>query len=110
MKHICLFIAALLLAACAQLGVPAADTFNKKALAAHQTVTAVAQSATTLRTAGKLSDADKANIVASLTAAEQAIDLATALSKTDATAGSTKLDSAVIALTALQSYLLARSK
>jgi hypothetical protein len=100
----------MILMGCAQLGVPAADSFNKKALAAHQTVTAIAQTATTLRQAGKLSDADRDNIVATLKGAEAGIDLATLAAKTNADAGATKLDASIAVLTALQTYLLTKGK
>lgn len=110
MKRLFLILATALLTACAQLGVPAADTFNKKAVAAHNTVTAVAKAATTLRAAGKLSDADRDNVVATLRSAETGIDLATMVAKTDAPAGMTKLDTSIAVLTALQTYLLTKEK
>lgn len=110
MKRLNYYLAAFVLmfaaAGCAQL--PAADTFNKKAIAAHNTVAAIAKTATTLRQAGKLSDADRDNIVATLKSAEAGIDLATLAAKTDSTAGMTKLDTSIAVLTALQTYLLTK--
>jgi len=99
-----------LLIACAQIGIPAADTFNKKAIAAHSMVAGIAKSASMLRAAGKLSDADRDNVVASLKAAESAIDLATTTHKTDAAGGMTKLDASVAILGALNAYLLTKEK
>lgn len=105
-----IILLAFTIAACAQLGVPAADTFNKKAVAAHNTVSGIAKAATTLRAAGKLSDADRDNIVATLRSAETGIDLATMVAKTDAPAGMTKLDTSIAVLAALQTYLLTKEK
>jgi hypothetical protein len=105
-----LVLAMALFAACSTLGVSSPDTFNKKALAAHGTVTAIANSALTLRAAGKLSDADRDNVVSTLRAAESGIDLATLTAKTDTAAGSTKLDASIAVLSALQAYLLAKEK
>lgn len=100
-----LAVALSILGACAQLGVQAPATFNQKAVAAHQTVEGVAKLSLTLYQAGKLSEADRTNIVATLRSAEQGIDLATLASKTNAQAGMTKLDASIAVLTALQTYL-----
>ena len=93
------------LAGCAQLGVQAPQTFNQKAVAAHGTVEGIAKTALTLHQAGKLSESDRTNIVATLRSAEQGIDLATIVSKTDPAGGLTKLDASIAVLTALQAYL-----
>lgn len=95
----------LVVQACASLGVSAPATFNQKAVAAHSTVEGVAKTATGLRLAGKLSDQDRDNVVASLRAAEQAIDIATLTAKADPAGGTAKLDAAIAALTALSTYL-----
>lgn len=101
------FIAALLLvlAACAQLGVPAADTFNKRLLAGYQTVEAIATSAGSLRAAGKLSDADRDNVVATSRTAIAGLDLARQVHQTNPQAGDDKLSATITVLTALQAYL-----
>lgn len=93
------------IAGCAQLGVQSPETFNQKAVAAHSTVEGIAKTALALRQAGKLSDADRTNIVATLRSAEQGIELATIVSKTDPAGGLTKLDASIAVLTALQAYL-----
>ena len=108
MKRLNLYFAlvlAFVLTACASLGVQAPATFNQKALAAHATVTAIANSAATLRTAGKLSDADRDNVVSTLRSAEAGIDMAVLTYKTNAQAGSDKLTATITVLTALQTYL-----
>lgn len=90
---------------CAQLGVSAPATFKQKEVAAHATVEGIAKTALTLRMAGKLSDADRDNVVATLKSAEAGIDLAVMAAKTDPVAGATKLDTSIAVLTALQTYL-----
>jgi len=96
---------AMAITACSSLGVSAPQTFNQKALAAHSTVTAIANSASALRAAGKLSDGDRDNIVATLRSAEAGIDMATLTAKTNPAAGADKLSASIAVLTALQTYL-----
>ena len=108
MKRINLYLAlvlAVVLAACASLGVQAPATFNQKVLAAHATVTAIANSAGTLRATGKLSDADRDNVVSTLRSAEAGIDLAVTTYKANPPAGGDKLTATITVLTALQAYL-----
>jgi hypothetical protein len=105
LRAIVLALLAVLFAACTTLGIQAPQTFNQRAVAAHNTVTAIATSALTLRTAGKLSDADRDNVVQTLRTAEAGIDLATLTAKTDPTAGADKLSASIAVLTALQTYL-----
>lgn len=99
---------ALVLSACTQIGLSPPETFNQKALAATKVSQAIASTAISLRAAGKLSDADRDNIVATLRTAEQGIDLASISFKTDPAAGMTKLDASIAVLTALQAYLAAK--
>lgn len=98
-------IVAALVIACAQLGVQTPTTFNQKAIAGHAAVEGIAKTALTLYQAGKLSDADRSNVVATLRSAESGIDLATQVAKTDPTGAGTKLDASIAVLTALQTYL-----
>lgn len=63
---------------CASVGMPVADTFNKKMVVGYDTITWVAESAESLRTAGKLSDQDRDNIVNINAEAIAALDLAVA--------------------------------
>lgn len=108
MKRLNLYFAlvlAFVLAACTGLGVQSPATFNQKVLAAHSTVTAIANSASTLRAAGKLSDADRDNVVSTLRSAEAGIDLAVLTHKTNPQAGGDKLTATITVLTALQAYL-----
>lgn len=94
-----------LLISCAQMGVPAADTFNKRLMAGYQTVEAIAWSAGSLRSAGKLSDADRDNVVATSRTAIAALDLARQVHATNPQAGDDKLSATITVLGALQAYL-----
>lgn len=96
---------ALLFLGCAQLGVTAPATFNQKEAAAHVTIEGIAKTALSLHQAGKLSEADRSNIVATLRSAESGIDVAKLVAKTDPAGGLTKLDASIAVLTALQAYL-----
>ena len=93
------------LVACAAMGVPTADTFNKKLLGGYATVETVAKTASVLRTAGKLSDVDLNNVVATNRQAIAGLDIAAATAKTDLGAANTKLQATLVILTALESYL-----
>ena len=119
MFKILLTLAAALLTGCAVLpdapltsaaGVsrPAARDFNAGYLAAQKTITAIANGASTLRAAGRLSDADRDNVVKVLTDAESGLQLAKTLHTADPVAGMSKLDASVAILTALQNYLLTK--
>lgn len=105
-----LFACALILAACAQLGVPSPDTFNKRALAGYQTVETIATTAGSLRSAGKLSDADRDNVVATSRTAIAALDLARQVHATNPQAGEDKLSATITVLAALSAYLAAKEK
>ena len=100
-----MFVCALVLCACAQLGVPAADTFNKRLLAGYHTVDAVANTASALRAAGKLSDADRDNVVNTGRTAVAGLDVARMLHATNPQAGEDRLTATIAVLTALQTYL-----
>lgn len=93
------------IAGCAQLGVQAPKTFNEKALAAYGTVEGIGKQAFTLRQAGKLSDADRDNVVDTLRSSLQGIELAGIISKTDPASGLTKLETSIAVMSALQAYL-----
>ena len=94
-----------LLSACSSMGALPADTFNKKLLAGYSTVEVLAKSAATLRAAGRLSDADRDNVVDTLRNATAGLDLAAQVGNADPAAGMTKLNATLSVLTALQAYL-----
>lgn len=110
MKKLLIGVILVMLVGCSTLGIPSADTFNKKWLAAQQTDTTVLQTDLTLLQAGTISKADAANVEAQADNIKAGLDIARTLYATDQTAGSTKLDSVVIALQALQTYLNAKGK
>ena len=90
---------------CAALGVPAADTFNKKLIAGYSTLTVAANSAATLRLAGKLSDARRDETVKSLRAAQTELDAIGALGGADLAAADKRLTVILAVLTGLQTAL-----
>jgi hypothetical protein len=102
-----MFLASLvmMLAACQSLGIPAADTFNKKVYTGYATVVTVANTATTLLNAGKLSNADAQNVLEQATNAKTALDIAKSVHETTPDLGDAKLVAALQILTALQQYV-----
>ena len=107
--HLLLALAlAALLAACAALGIPDTDTFNKRVAAGYTTVEASADGATALLAAGKIDDKERRYVVSLLNAAIDGLDAASALGKTDLQAGQARLNAALVALTSLQVFLTAK--
>lgn len=86
------------------------ETFNDKALVAHRTVEALANTAAILYQSGKLSDQDRSNTVATLNDAETALDIAASLNATSPALGQEKLQATLTILTALQTYLNGAAK
>lgn len=113
MKRI-LMILALALAGCAQVGLQA-DTFSEKIAAGYATVQTLAEAASFAYDAKKITEADKANVVATARAGVQGLDLAqsiyagacpkTAPQPCAAPAADVKLQATLAVLTALQAYL-----
>lgn len=93
---------------CAALGVPAADTFNKKAAGAVQTVNAASQLSLTLLQARKITPDESDSYIARAEQAQHAIDLTRQLHATDPTGANDRLAQIIVGLTLLQSELEAR--
>ncbi len=93
------------LVACAQVGLPNADTFNQKLAVAYSAVTQVRTTATTLLQAKKISADDAQNVNNQADHARAGLDIARAVSKTDLTAADAKLTAVHTVLTALSAYL-----
>lgn len=105
------FWAALLvvLAACSTINLNAPKSFNAGLQDGYTTVTAIAQTAATLKAAGKITDADVTNIVTVLEQMKSGLDIARQIHATDPQAGSDRLAAVITSLTALQVYLASRS-
>lgn len=101
---LCMLLASALIA-CASLGVPTPDTFNKKLAVGISTVTELRSTATTLLVAGKITATDAQNIQTQADNAAAGITIARSLSGADLTAADAKLTASVTILTALQAYL-----
>jgi hypothetical protein len=86
------------------------QTFNERLAAGYKTVETVADTAITLRTAGKITQADARNVAATNDTALAALDVTKGLSKTDLTAADAKLAATLAILTQLQAYLAAKGK
>ena len=109
-KYIAILMFSMLsfLPACAQLGVPTADTFNQKLAVAIGSVTAVRETATTLLKAQKITADDAQNVQDGANNARTGIEVARTLSKANMTAADNKLTAVSTALQALNAYLAAR--
>ena len=95
----------LLLAACAALGVPKADTFNKQVIVANSIVESVATTAASLYVAGKITDEERASVYQQGTEARAGIELVRQLHATDPLKAENRLNTIIVALTALQGRL-----
>lgn len=98
----------LLLSACTALGIAPADTFNKKELAAINTVDAVVQSTSTLLAAGQITSADAQQVHDQAVNLKAGLEIADQIHSSNPAAGDDKLAATIAGLTALQSYLAGR--
>jgi len=98
-------LAVVCLTACASLGVPPADTFNKKLAAGYATVQTVAESASTLWKAGKLTGPQAQHVHDVNAEALAALDVASSMSKTDMTGANNRLTATITVLAGLQAFL-----
>jgi hypothetical protein len=101
---------AMLLSACTALGIQAPETFNQRLAVGYVTVEGVAKQAQALRASGKLSDADRANVVSTNASAIAALDLAKQMHATNPQAGTEKLTAAITVLNALSAYLATKGQ
>jgi hypothetical protein len=100
----------MILASCATLGLPQADTFNKRLAAGYTTVTGVRNTADTLLTSNKITADDAQNVQAQADNGRTGLDLARQIHATNPPAGDAKLDAVVTGLSALEAYLRTRGK
>lgn len=103
-------VAAMLLAGCAQLGVPTPQTTAERIAVTLTAITAVRDSATTLLQAKKITPDDAQNIQAQADNVRAAAVIARSLLTTDPAAADVKLQQTRAVLLALQQYLLAKGK
>lgn len=94
-----------LLTACAALGVPKADTFNKQVVVANGLVESAAETAGALYAAGKISTEEKDEVYRQGTEARAGIELLRKLHATDPLAAENRINTLIVALTALQARL-----
>jgi hypothetical protein len=94
-----------LLQACASLGTPPIDTFNKRVAVAYTSIQTVAESALALQRAGKLSPADVDKIRFGLHESMDEVRAAEALVGTDVGAAQTQLQAAIRIFTGLQVFV-----
>lgn len=97
-----------MIAACASLGVPQADTFNKKAAAAVVSVNTASQSVLTLLQAHKISPDEADAYTARLDDAQKGIDLTRTIYKTNPADAENRLASIITALNLLLTELETR--
>lgn len=103
-------IASSLMSGCAMLGLSSPETFNQKVIVAYSTVTGINNTATNLLNLRVITADDGENVLKATDAAKAGIDVARVIQRTDSTAADAKLNSIRVALTALQTYLISRSK
>lgn len=100
-----LFPLLFLLTACSALGVPKADTFNKQVVVANGLVESAAKTAATLYSTGKISTEEKDEVFRQGTELRAAIELTRTLHATDPLAAENRINTIIVALTALQNRL-----
>jgi hypothetical protein len=98
----------IMLSACAALGVPKADTFNKQVIVANGMVESAATTAASLHAAGKISEDAKTDVYSKGTQARASIEIIRQLHATDPLAAENRLNTIIVALTALQAQLEAK--
>jgi 5,10-methylene-tetrahydrofolate dehydrogenase/methenyl tetrahydrofolate cyclohydrolase len=102
------YLVFLLLAGCAALGVPAADTFNKKAAAAVSSVNTGSQTVLTLLQAHKITPDESDKYIAALAETQNGIDFTRQLYKTKPQEAEDRLAATIAALNLLLAELEAR--
>jgi hypothetical protein len=93
---------------CAQLGVTAPQSFNEKAYAAALSIDSIQKNADALLKAGKISATDAENVLKATDVATEGIKVARSYASTAPTTANSRLDAAVMGLTALTTYLNAQ--
>ena len=109
MKKLLLVFSLTFLPACAQLGIPPAETFNQRIAVAYSTVTAVRDTATTLLKGKRITVQDAENVQQQADNARSGLDIARTMFADGKTIpADDKLQSVSVALRALQTYLASK--
>jgi hypothetical protein len=97
-----------LIVACAQVGIPPADTFSKKLAVTIEAVTQVEQTTTQLLQAGKIDVSDASNVLDQAERIVIGLNIARAMSVHDPAGADARLTAAHTGLIALQGYLASK--
>lgn len=103
-----LYVAALLLSGCAQLGVPPANTFGERLAAGYALNAQIRSTATELLHEKKLSSSDGQNVLEQTNNARTGLDIAREISRVNVESADKKLTAVRTVMTALQAYLTLR--
>lgn len=100
----------LILAACAQIGVPTPQTFNAKLATGYVAVTGVRNTAASLLISKAITRADAQNVQKQADTAVEGLKIAEDLHSSGAVGADARLAVTLQVLTALQTYLAAKEK
>ncbi len=104
------YVTAILLVACATLGVPTPESFNERTAFALAQITAVRESAARLVTSGSISAEDAQNIQQQADSARAGVDIAIVIHDTDPAQAENRLKTAQVIVDALRAYLQGQVK
>jgi hypothetical protein len=90
---------------CAELGVPQADTFEKKLVGAYASLTAVVKTSTYMLERKKISSAEHKRVIDQARTAQAGLAIAEQIRQTDPNGAMTRLTAITATLTALEAYL-----
>lgn len=107
-RHVFVLSLCVWLASCAALGVPQADTFNKRIVVANSVAETAAGTIGTLVAAGKLTPEEAQSALDKTKSAAAGIDLARKIHAQDPQAANTELGAIIASLNALSLYLESR--
>lgn len=107
-RYFMFYVMAALVAGCASLGVPPADTFSEKLAAGYSLNAQVRATATELLNAKKISSSDGQNVMDQTNNFRAGLDIARTMAMTNLESAESKLNAVRNGMTALQSYLASR--
>lgn len=106
LRNLSVFLLVFALAACAQLGIAPADTFNKKVAAAAASVQTIYDAGNAAYQADKITTEQASNLVDALNGVLATLNTAEKMHAADPTGAETKLAAALQILTALNAYII----